>query len=780
VWEPPPGGGPYRVRAGMIEAEVAMSVVGSRVLRTEDLRLITTGGSYTDNVDDERLAGAAHVVFVRSPVAHGRIVSVEIGEAVAAPGVLAVLTAADLTELSPVAPLPMCPPSMGQPLLADGTVRFVGEPVVAVVAASRAQAADAAELVAVDYDVLPAVVDVVRAASDETLLFPAAGTNTACRFAPAEQDADLFADCEVVVRRRILNPRLAPAPMEVRGAAASWDGAAGRLVAWLPSQGAQLAKALLAGALGWPADQLQVITQDVGGGFGAKIFPDPEQVLTCWLARHLDRPVRWQETRSENLVAMTHGRGQVQDLTIGGTRDGEIRAYRLEILQDSGAYPKIGAVLTTQTRLMATGVYAIPRVETVAVSVVTNTTPTAAYRGAGRPEATAAIERAMDLYAAEIGMDPAQLRRRNLIAPFAGGHTTATGAAYDSGDYPAALDVALSAADYEGLRREQRKRRADRDPVALGIGIAVYVEVTGSGEGGQPPQENATVELHEDGTATVLTGTSPQGQGHATVWAQLVSEQTGIPVGDITVRHGDTDLIPVGGGTFGSRSLQLGGSAVSQATRELVELARQHAAEELEANPADLVVDTDRAALMIAGSPDVAVRFADLAARHRLNVETVFTSPGPTFPFGAHVAVVEVDTETGKVAPLRVFCVDDAGAVVNPMLAEGQRHGGIAQGIAQALYEQIAYDEDGNPLAVTLADYGFPAASDLPPYELLDMATLTDHNPLGAKGVGEAGTIGATPAFQNAVIDALAHLGVDHVDMPTTPYRIWAALQSAR
>jgi carbon-monoxide dehydrogenase large subunit len=384
----------------------------------------------------------------------------------------------------------------------------------------------------------------------------------------------------------------------------------------------------------------------------------------------------------------------------------------------------------------------------------------------------------MDLFAAQIGMDPAELRSRNMIAPFSQPHTTPTGARYDTGDYPAALDAVLAAADYAGLRREQAQRRARRDPTALGIGLSVYVEVTGPGDDAGGPRETATVEVHRDGTATVLTGTSPHGQGHATVWAMLVSDQIGIPVDKIVVRHGDTDLIPVGGGTFGSRSLQLGGAAVTQATRELVELARGHAAEELEANPDDLVVDVERAALTVAGSPDVAVSFADLAARHPLLVHSVFHAPGPSYPFGAHVAVVEVDTETGKVTPRQMVCVDDAGAVVNPLIAEGQRHGGIAQGIAQALYEEVVYDVDGNPQAVTLADYGFPSAPDLPAFDLLDMATPTPHNPLGAKGLGEAGTIGATPAVQNAVVDAVAHLGVRHIDMPTTPERVWAALSN--
>jgi aerobic carbon-monoxide dehydrogenase large subunit len=750
-----------------------MSLLGSRVLRTEDRRLITAGGDYTDNLKDERLAGALHLAFVRSPVAHGRIVSVDTGQAAASPGVVAVLTA-DEVDLDPIRPPGGIPGEMSAPVLARDTVRYVGEPVAVVVAETRAQAADAAELVSVDYDALPAVIDLEDAAADNTVLHPSLGTNLAARFGPEQLDEEFFAGCEVVVRQRIVNSRLVPAPMEVRAAAAAWDGT--RLTAWIPSQGAQLAKMMLVGGLGWKPEEVHVLTPDVGGGFGAKILVDAEQLLTCWLARHLDRPVRWMETRTENFLGMTHGRGQLQDVTVGGTRDGKVLAYRLEILQDSGAYPRFGAILPTLTQLMAVGVYDIPAVESIARSVVTNTTPVAAYRGAGRPEATAAIERAMDVYAAELGLDPAEVRRRNLVPRFTDGHKTASGAEYDTGDYPAALETVLAAASYPELRAEQAARRASGDPRQLGIGISVYVEVTGASDP-DGPHEVATVTLNADGTATVLTGTSPHGQGHATVWAMLVSEQTGIPVDKVTVRHGDTELIPAGGGTMGSRSLQLGGTAVSQATRELVELARQLAAEELEANPDDLVVDLERAALAVAGSPDAALTFADLAGRRELRVETEFRAPGPSFPFGAHVAVVEVDVETGMVTPLRMVCVDDAGTVINPLIAEGQRHGGIAQGIGQAIYEQMEYDSDGNPMAVALGDYGVPSSADLPDFTLVEMETPTSHNPLGAKGLGEAGTIGATPAVHNAVVDAVSHLGIRHIDMPTTPARVWAALQ---
>jgi aerobic carbon-monoxide dehydrogenase large subunit len=763
-----------------------VSILGTRVLRTEDPRFLTTGGVYTADVSTPELAGACHVSFVRSPVAHARIRGIETGPALRAPGVVAVFTGADLAGL-PLAPPPMpglINPLMAQPPLARGTVRYVGEPVAVVVTDDPHQGEDAADLVEVDYDPLPAVVDPEDAAAAGpdagTLLFPEAGTNVAASFGdPAALDDGLFEGCDAVVRATVVNQRVAPAPMETRAAAAVWGGD-GRLTTWVPNQGAQGTREALAGLLGIEQSQIRVITPDVGGAFGAKFGADPEHAVVAWVARQLGRPARWAETRHENLIAMTHGRAQVQRVTIGGGRDGTVRAYRLEILQDSGAYPRFGAFLPALTIMMASGPYAFPRAEAVARSVVTSTTPVGAYRGAGRPEATAAVERAIDLFAAEIGADPAEVRLKNLLPRFTEPHQTSFGALYDSGDYPAALAEAMRAAGYDDLRREQAARRARGDTVQLGIGLACYVEITGPGaeEGG--PQENATVEVHPDGTATILTGTSPHGQGHATAWAMLASDELGIPVDQITLRWGDTDLIPEGGGTGGSRSLQQGGAAVQQAARELIEVARERAAGELEASPADLVFNVAASAFQVAGDPAAAVPLTRLAGRERLLVRAVFKAPGPTFPFGAHIAVAEVDTETGKAVLRRMVTVDDAGVVLNPLLAEGQRHGGIAQGAAQALLEEVVYDDDGNPLTASFADYPFLSATEVPSFELVDMATPTSYNPIGAKGIGEAGTIGATPAVQNAVVDALAHLGVRHIDMPLSPMRVWQSLRSAR
>ncbi|MEJ7772194.1 MAG: xanthine dehydrogenase family protein molybdopterin-binding subunit [Geodermatophilaceae bacterium] len=754
-----------------------MSILGTRVVRTEDPLFLTRGATYTDDLVDERLTGALHATFVRSQAAHGRVLAVDTEEAARAPGVVAVITAADLADLKPLRGYSFVPRTMVRPWLAGETVRFVGDPVAVVLTEQRYQGEDAAELVVVDIEPYPAVVRLADSAREETLLFPDAGTNVAKTFGEA-RPRDFFDDCEVVVTQAIRNQRVAPVPLETRAAAACW-GPDGRVTVWCSNQGAQQVRDQLTEWLALDDGVVHVITPDVGGGFGAKIGADPEFALIAWLARQQGRPVRWAESRSENLVGMVHGRGQDQTVTIGGRRDGTVQTYSIEIVQDSGAYPWLGTALPGLTILMAPGVYAIDKVHGSARSLVTNTTPTGAYRGAGRPEATAAIERAMDLFAVEIGVDSVAVRRRNLLPAFTEPHKTPTGATYDSGNYVAALDRVLAAAGYDDLRREQAQRRSRGDVYQLGIGISVYVEITG-GEPDEGGEEHAQIEVHADGRATILTGASPHGQGHATGFAMLASARLGIPLDKITVQHGDTDRVPEGGGTMGSRSLQQGGAAVHQAAGELIDLARQRAARVLEANPDDLVVDLPLAGLSVRGTPGTGVSFAELAAEEALLVNSTFSAAAATYPFGAHIAVVEVDTESGKAEVRRMVSVDDAGTILNPLLAEGQRHGGIAQGVGQALLEEVLYDDAGNPLTSTLADYPFVSATELPSFELIAMETVTEMNPLGAKGIGEAGTIGSTPAVQNAVIDAVAHLGVRHIDMPTTPMRVWRAMNEAR
>ncbi len=762
-----------------------MSILGTRVVRTEDPRLLTEGGTYIDDLRVPELTRVAHITFVRSTLAHALITRIDTEEARALPGVIAVLTSADMDDLAPPpdaggsggeAPMPLGG-VWAEPLLATGRVRYVGEPVAMVLTEERSQGEDAAELVSIDYEPLPAVIGVPAALSGETLLFPEAGSNIpAARGGPPS--ADMFADCEVVVEREIVNQRVAPVPLEGRATAAAWRD--GKLTVWTSTQNAQLARFVLAGALGLDPGAIRVVAPDVGGGFGAKIGIDREGIAVAWAARRTGRPLRWTETRSENLSGMTHGRAQRQTITIGGGRDGRIRAYRLAIVQDTGAYPRMGGFLPMLTGLMSPGVYDIPRVETSYQVVVTNTTPVAAYRGAGRPEATAAIERAVDLFAAEIGMDPAEVRRRHLERDEAFPYQTPTGALYDTGRYRQALDKVLDAAGYRELRAEQARLRERGDPVQLGIGLSSYVEITAADAAAG---ETARLEVDADGAATVYTGSSAHGQGHHTAWAMLVQDELGIPMDRVTVIHGDTDAIPAGTGTYASRSLQLGGSAVHKAALEVKDEARRLAAEALEASEDDLELDTSSGRWQVRGDPSAALGWGEVAARasgQRLVADVAYKGDRPTFPFGAHLAVAEVDTETGAARLVRHVTVDDAGTIVNPVLAEGQRHGGIAQGAAQALLEEVLYDADGNPLTSTLADYAAITATELPSFELLSMETPTDLNPLGAKGIGEAGTIGSAPAVQNAVIDAVGHLGVRHIDMPVTPERVWTAISEAR
>ncbi len=748
----------------------AGSILGNSVLRTEDLALLTTGGVY---VDDVRLDGAVHVVYVRSSMAHAKLLTVNVDDARTASGVVAVFTGHDI-DVAPLKGHPFLNQKVAFPVLATDAVHFVGQPIVAIVAETRAAAADAAERVVIDYSTLPALVDIEAARKDELILHPDAETNVVFRI-PGNGDATMFDNCEVVVTQRMVNQRLAPVPMEPRAAAAVW--ANGRITQWACSQGAHGTRDSLAKALGLETTDVHVIVPDVGGGFGAKHGDQVDEILVAWLARNLNRPVRWVETRTENLMMMVHGRGQVQVATMGGTKEGRITAYRLDILQDAGAYLEIGGVLPFMTAMMAPGVYDIAAVDADITSVVTTTTPTGAYRGAGRPEASAAIERMVDLFAVEIGMDPVEVRRLNLIQPSQFPFKTQRGATYDCGNYEAALDKALEGAGYNDLRAEQKRRRDSGDRTLLGIGVSVYVEITNPiGD-----TEFGAVTITSEGGALVRTGSSSHGQGHHTAWAMIVSEQTGIPMDRIEVRHGDTDEIPSGSGTGGSKSLQIGGMAVMQASDDVVKLAKEQAANLLEAAVEDIVLDTATAGFHVQGSPSVSKSWADLAAAaaEPIAAEALYKASAPTFPFGAHVCVVEVDSETGKVQVVRYVACDDAGKILNPLIVDGQVHGGLAQGIAQALMEEVRYDDDGNPVTSNLADYAAISATELPSFERIAMETPTPINPLGVKGIGEAGTIGATPAVHNAVIDALAHLGVRHIDMPCTPEKVWRAISAS-
>ncbi|HWE13074.1 MAG TPA: xanthine dehydrogenase family protein molybdopterin-binding subunit [Solirubrobacteraceae bacterium] len=752
------------------------NVIGQRVRRREDPRFLLGRGRF---VDDLRSPGELHVTFVRSDWAHARIHGVDAEEARALRGVQ-VFTADDLDP--PVyAPAPFLgiDERMARPPLARDKARFVGDIVAAVVAETREAAVDAAQMVIVDCEPLPAVTEMHDAARDETLLFEEVGTNVCLRHPPERVDARIFGDCDVVVAGSNESPRLLACPIEPRSTRAAF-GEDGRLTIHLSTQTPHQDKAALAELLGLEPGQIRVIAPDVGGGFGGKGL-DVEDVLLALLAGATGRPVRWTETRSEHMVAMHHGRAQWIDFEIGGSREGEVRALRLKILQDAGAYPSIGAFLATLTAMMSSGVYAIPKIEIDVTAVATNTTPVGPVRGAGRPEATQMLERAMDMFAAEIGMDPADIRRRNFIPAAASWpYTTASGTRYDIGDYPRALELVLDAADYAGLRRAQEQRRSEGAARQLGIGLSCYVEVTN----GIAEAEFGAIEITAEGEAIVKTGSFSQGQGHETTFAQIVAEHTGLPVEKITVVKGDTDVVARGTGTYGSKSTQIGGVAARQASEILVDKAKRIAADHLEADPEDMVLNAATGRFHVAGAPSPALSWGELAAElsgagrlAELAAETDFEPAQPTFPFGAHVAVVEVDTETGAVGLVRLVAVDDAGTIINPLVAEGQVHGGLAAGIAQALYEEMSYDEDGNPQQGNLVTYCFPAATELPNYEVVEMVTPTPINPLGAKGIGESGTIGATPAVHNAVIDALRPYGVRHLQMPVNGEKVWRAIQ---
>lgn len=745
----------------------------------EDEHLLVGDAAFVADLD---LPGVAWVSFVTSTVAHGRIVSVDVDTARTAPGVIDVVTAADV-DLDPLPPVfPFVPQEMVRPLLAVDTVRFVGEPIVAVVGETAAAVADAVEAIVVEIDPLPAVVSVEDALTDAVVLHPDAGTNVVSRGSGGAEGPLPFDDCEVVVEATFVNQRLAPCPIETRVAAAEWtDG--GRLVFHASCQGAHPIRTQLATVYGFDASEIRVVTRDVGGSFGAKARLYPEELLLPLLARRAGRPVRFTPDRSADMVGLGHSRAQRQHVRIGGDRDGTIRCLEAHVVGDAGAYPVIAPNLVVNTGVLLPGPYRIAHVRYTTECVLTSTTPVVAYRGAGRPESGALVDRAVDLFAAEAGLDPLEVRRRNLLTAEEFPWESPTGLTYDSGDYLGALDVALAEVGHDELSAERDRRRAAGEPVALGLGWSVFIDRTAGVKG----SEYGSVELRDDGTVLVLTGSSPYGQGHHTAWAMLVADRTGLPLERIEVVHGDTDVVPRGGITGGSRSAQKAGSAVAEATDALVARARDRAADLLEAAAADVVLDVDTGRFHVSGSPaaasvgwvEVATAVAAEPEPEALRCESDFTGEGPTFPFGVYVAVVEVDTETGFVHLRRIVTVDDAGTILNPMLALGQVHGGLGQGIAQALYEEFVYDDDGNPLTASFADYGIPTAADMPWFESHVTETPSPNNPLGFKGIAESGTIGAPPAIQNAVVDALSHLGVRHVDLPVTPERVWVALTTA-
>ena len=757
------------------------SILGNPVLRKEDPGILTGATEY---YDDLKVGGLLHVAFVRSTVAHANVTGIDTADAKTMPGVAAVYTASDL-ELPDVHGFIMLPPTMNRPPLAKDTVRFVGDIVAMVVADTKAHALDAAESVVVDYDELPAIASIEAATAEGApVLHDAQGTNVAnvMGTGPVEGVLD---DADVVVRERIVNQRLAPVPMEPGGIVVVPGDPAGGLSLWVASQGPHGVRDELAMYLGIDPSLVRARNAAVGGGFGAKQGMYVEHLATAKAALLLGKPVKWTETRSENMVGMWHGRGHVHDVELGLKRDGTITGMRVNTTADAGAYAGIGAFLPFFTQMMSANVYVVPKVEYNWQAVLTTTTPVAAYRGAGRPEAIHLMERILDIAADELGIDPVEIRRKNFIPADAFPYmpNTGLGATYDTGEYAKALDAALEHAGYDQLRAEQKARRDRGDRSLLGIGVASYLEISA------PmvlTKEFGSVEIEDDGTVTARVGTSAHGQGHETAFSQIVADTLGVPFENVRVLHSDTAEVPRGGGTGGSRSGQIGGSALLVASQEVLAQAKKLASNVLEASPDDIVVADG--GLEVAGVPASRMTWADLAAAvkdpgkrpegvaERLQHELDFQSGGSSFPFGSHVAVVEVDADTGRVELVRHVAVDDCGNIINPMIVAGQQHGGIAQGVAQVLWEAVQYDDDGNPITANLMDYAMPSAAELPSYETYNTVTPTPLNPLGAKGIGESATLGSTPAVHNAILDAVSHLGVRHVDMPCTAERMWRAL----
>ncbi len=778
--------------------------IGERLHRREDAALLTGEARFVDDLD---IPGALYVSLVRSPHAHARIVSIDKSGAESAPGVVAVFTGADL-QGEWAGPMPCAWPVTDDmkspahlPITAD-KARYVGDAVAVVVAESNTAARDAAEAVVVEYEVLPAVVDLEDALSDRVVINEDLGTNTSYVWELKPDEAKVeaaFAAAAHVVKERYLQQRLIPSAMEPRGVCVVPAPYGGDYTLYSSTQIPHILRIMSTLTVGIPETNLRVVAPSVGGGFGSKLEVYAEEFLCLALARRLKRAVRWNEERTENTQATIQGRGQIQDIELAADENGKITAVRVKLLADMGGYlqlitpgiPLLGAFLYH-------GLYDIPAYSFQCTGVFTTMTPTDAYRGAGRPEATYAIERAIESLAAKVGADPAEIRRRNFIPTEAFPYTSAAGLMFDSGNYEPALDKALELAGYEGFRKEQQMRRESGSTKHLGIGLSSYVEMCGLAPsrvlsalkyvaGGW---ESASVQMLPTGKVQVVTGTSPHGQGHETSWSQIVAERLGIPPEDVDVLHSDTSISSLGMDSYGSRSLSVGGVAVALATDKVIDKARAIAAHQLEVAEGDL--EFVNGVFQAKGTPDKnlpiqAVSFGAFTGHNlpdgmepNLKAEASYDPPNFVFPFGTHVCVVEVDEETGAVDLLNYIAVDDCGTQINPMIVEGQIHGGVTQGIAQALFEEAVYDADGNLLTSTLADYLVPSAAEMPSFTLASTVTPSPTNLLGVKGIGEAGTIASTPAVINAIVDALSPLGVTDIAMPASPQRVWQTIQSAK
>jgi carbon-monoxide dehydrogenase large subunit len=774
----------------------APKFIGASVKRREDPRLIQGLGTY---VDDMRLPGMFHLAFRRSDSPHARIRSIDTSAAEAMDGVEAVYTGVQLAPfLAPLAGMVPMPAPPRLPMAID-TVRFVGEPLAVVVATDRYIARDAADAIVVELDELPPVVDPEHATDPGMAQIHDGFANNIVMAMPSGTGVDLaagkvdntaidaaFENAEVVISQRMVNHRLAPTAIEPRAVIAHWEPGKETLTVWAATQAPHMYRTMVAGYFKLGEDQVRVIAPEVGGGFGAKLIY-PEDYAACIVSRQLGRPVKWIEDRSEAFVSTSHGRGIIGYVDLAAKRDGRILGLRIRILADIGAYEALAsAMLPTLTAQMMSGVYDIPAIRADISEVFTNRTPTDAYRGAGRPEGIYFVERAVDMLAIELGMDPAEVRRRNFIAPEKFPFLTQAGNLYDSGDYAKCLDRALANANWEGLKAERDAARAAGRVV--GLGIAFYVEICGIGG-----WEHATVTVQKDGRVVATTGASAHGQGHETTFAQLIAAQLGVPMEHITVLHGDTAVVRHGTGTFGSRSQVAGGTAMMNASEKVRQKMAKFAAHLMDADADDLeFVD---GVIQVKGSPGTGKPFAEVAAfahagfaiaqaggswpaelEAGLSEEAFWEPGGATFPFGCHIAMVEVDRETGELSLLKLVAVDDAGTIVNPLIVHGQVHGGLAQGIGQAMIEEIVYDADGQLITGSFMDYAMPRATDFPWFELDNTVTVSPHTPLGTKGIGEAGTIGSTPCIVNATVDALRPWGVKHIDMMLRPEKLWAIM----
>ena len=773
-------------------------IFSSGIRRREDPRLISGRATYTDDIT---LPGTVYAAILRSPHAHARIRRVNTSRAARAEGVVAVYTGADLEGV--IGPIPcawMIPNSdikgVAHPAIARDVVRYVGDAVAVVVAESRHQAQDALELIEVDYEPLTPVIDPQQALQEGApQLHGDAPNNQAFHWVAAGGDVEeAFRNPEVVVRERIVQQRLIPNAMEPRAALAQWVGVTGELTLWSTTQNPHIVRLLLSSVAGLPEHKIRVIAPEVGGGFGSKIAFYADEAITVFCAMKLGRPVKWTETRSENYQATTHGRDHIEEVELAATTDGKITGIRGRVYAGMGAYLSTAApgIPTILHGLMYSGPYTIPAISCEVFGSFTNTTPVDAYRGAGRPEATFLLERLVDKLAASVSVDPVEVRRRNLIPKFEDGYDVAIGLNYDSGDYRGTLDIALREAGYYQVRQQQTQLR--QEGRYLGIGVTTYVEMCGLGPSqvagavgfGGGLWESAIVRFHPSGKVNVMIGTSPHGQGEETTFAQVISDELGVPVDDIEVLHGDTDNTPMGWGTYGSRTTAVSGAAVALSARKIKDKARELAAHLLEASADDIEYSDGR--FFVRGSPDRAQSIQDIALMANvawnmpqgmepgLEATTFYDPPNFTYPFGAHVALVEVDVNRGTIDLKRYIAVDDCGLQINPMIVEGQVHGGVVQGVGQALWEGAVYDENGQLLTGSMLDYALPRADVLPDLEVHSTSTPSPHHPLGVKGVGETGAIASTVTVYNAVIDALKPLGVQSIEMPLTPERVWRAI----